>query len=121
MEFIVTIVLTVGSSVTLDVNPTIVLPVETVQYGLSGTSWLPHVVTYDPDYPEVVGHELIHARQWTALGPAFPIAYAATLGRPFEDYLDSMWDPPEEMVGNCPLLRATSNTLEFMPCWQMGR
>lgn len=120
MDFIVTIILTVGSSVTLDVNPTLVLPVETAQYGFSGTSWVPHVVTYDPEYPTAVPHELVHARQWTALGPGFPIAYAMTAGRAFEDYRDMMWEAPPDMHNNCPMFRVQGNSLSFMPCWQMG-
>jgi hypothetical protein len=35
--------------------------------------------------------EILHIRQWEALGPAFPLAYAVTGGDPFEPYNPVSW------------------------------
>lgn len=132
MNFIVTIVLTVGSSVTLDVNPTFIFEASTPVVDACGTAWLPHVVTVDPHpgcetYRTSLGyemdtleHELVHSKHWNSLGPAFPIAYIMTAGRAFEDYEDMMWEAPPDMHNNCPMFRVQGNSLSFMPCWQMG-
>jgi hypothetical protein len=39
-----------------------------------------------PDKDAIHAEELLHVAQWEALGPAFPLAYALTLGEPFEPY-----------------------------------
>jgi len=124
MEFIITLVLTLTPTPQLDVNPTLIMPLDTTNQLLNtcGTSWIPHVITYNPDYrcnrEETIRHELIHARQWTALGPAFYPAYLATAGRAFEDYRDMMWIPPEGMERNCPLFSIRKDSLSVLPCYQ---
>lgn len=73
------------------------------------------------DHEEVVRHEMKHVRQWEALGPALPIAYALMLGREFEPYLGdgTVWLPePEMRLPTCPLLRLTNSSASFMPCWR---
>lgn len=118
MHFIITITLTLNP-MQVDVNPTLIMPMHTAETGVIGTTWVPHVITYDPRYPQVIEHELIHAKQYTALGPALPVAYMLSGGRAFEDYRDMMWNPPEEMINNCPLLRV-GDGVEFMPCYRLG-
>jgi hypothetical protein len=120
MEFVITLVLTLNPSPELNVFPTLVIPLNTSF--ACGTSWIPHVTTFNPhpgcNREETVRHELIHARQWTALGPAFPLAYTMTGGRAFEDYMDMMWIPPEGMERNCPLFSIRKDSLSVLPCYQ---
>jgi hypothetical protein len=68
----------------------------------------------------VVEHEILHTRQWNALGPAFPLVYAVSLGaalEPHDDFdLSAAWSPPPELE-QCPLFRfGSSNGL--LPCWR---
>lgn len=82
--------------------------------------------------------EIMHLRQWEALGPAFLLAYAATGGEPFEPYttresviasassdvpywdLARMWRPPPELSKRFPQFRAEwardgVTTFKFLP------
>ena len=76
------------------------------QFEFNGAAWIPHVaIVSNAGDAE---HELRHLRQWEALGPAFPVAYAVTLGRPFEDYgvdPESFWNPPASIARTCPAFR----------------
>jgi hypothetical protein len=50
----------------------------------------------DRDRPGMLEHEFEHVRQSRALSaPVFTVAYVLTGGRPFDDYRDGMWLPPE--------------------------
>ena len=121
--FLLTITLTVqGGNWTLDINPNITLEINT--FNRCGTSWIPHVTTVSdclPEYTreELIRHELGHHDQWSALGPAFPIAYLATRGEPFEDYLSAHWIPPAGMREACPLFRIGNDGVEFLPCYRL--
>ena len=99
-----------------------------VFHGMDGAMFsfaAPHLVVMhsgikdEETFNHILAHELIHIRQWAALGPGLPIAYAFSLGEPFEDYLgdEFMWEPPRAMEWNCPLLRINSRGLQLMPCW----
>jgi len=111
----------------LDVSPTFLIEVPHLGGGVIGRA-LPHLVMVVPNLPDderraLLDHELKHIRQWEALGPGLVLAYALTLGIPFEDYLNPdgvMWLPPPGMR-HCPLLRIESGAMKFMPCWRWGR
>ncbi len=71
--------------------------------------------TYFDRNPHYHTEEILHLRQWEALGPAYLAAYVLTQGEPFEPYdsrspfpasaakdgdwwrLDKMWVPPPDM------------------------
>lgn len=86
---------------------------------------VPHLIVIHSDVKDtetfnyILAHELIHIRQFAALGPALSIAYALTMGEPFEDYLgdEFMWEPPRDMKWNCPLIRINRDGLRLLPCW----
>lgn len=86
---------------------------------------VPHLVVIHSDIEDkslfnyILNHELIHIRQYAALGPALPLAYALTAGEPFEDYLgdEYMWEPPRSMMWNCPLIRINRDGVRLLPCW----
>jgi hypothetical protein len=63
--------------------------------------------------PTLHAEELLHIRQWEALGPAFPLAYALTGGDPFEPYALTGWQtvPAAQRRGG-----SYAGTLERM--WQ---
>lgn len=92
-------------------------------YGVGGFA-IPHLIVVDSRLAghlakATIEHELLHAQQLAALGPALPLAYVLTLGRPFEDYLgQDMWMPPANMLRNCPLIRFTPAPV-WMPCWRL--
>lgn len=73
------------------------------------------------DLDELLSHELVHVQQWEALGPAFPVAYALTLGREFEDYWgdEEMWHPPPG-TPRCPVIQWSPprGGLSIFPCWR---
>lgn len=79
------------------------------------------IITDSPAFNYVLAHELIHIRQWAALGPGLPIAYALTMGEPFEDYLGDpfMWEPPRVMEWNCPLITINRDGARLLPCWRL--
>lgn len=87
---------------------------------------LPHLIVVHSEvigseFERIVKEEMTHTRQLAAMGPGFVVAYALSGGVPFEEYLGgALWEPPSEMIGNCPLLRFTSHKIEFMPCWRVG-
>lgn len=149
LSIYVSLTITFGPPITatLDVNPTFIVeaPVERVLGGL-GTRvhavTLPHLILIDPyvntdySYDErrlLINEEIIHSQQWSALGPWFPVSYAATLGRAFEPYdplnmegysivrdqdPSRMWIPSPELVQRCPLLRIGSERgFQLLPCW----
>lgn len=79
-----------------------------------------HFATNDAYHKE----EIDHIRQWEALGPAFIVAYFATMGEPFEPYPvrdfvaiasttphhewyrpENMWEPPADMQRAFPQFR----------------
>ncbi len=85
---------------------------------------------YDPyDFsvnPVAHTEEIMHIRQWEALGPGFLLAYFGTFGEPFEPYptrnlvafaasqprsewydLDRMWMPSADMEKTYPQLRVS--------------
>ncbi len=111
----ITVALTLGiGPPTLDLNANVVLPLTRNGWGYA---WIPHVAVYDPEVEWIGHHEMKHLNQWTALGPAFPVAYALTAGREFENYIQDtyMWVPDNPM--RCPLLRIRDG-IHFMPCWR---
>lgn len=86
---------------------------------------LPHVIVLNSRLPAryvdgMMAHELVHIRQYAALGPALPLLYVLTGGQPFEDYLgdEYMWEPPAAMLKNCPLMTFNSKRgVQLLPCW----
>lgn len=92
-----------GGPVTLDVTPLLAAPAPIP--GTAQAVTLPGVVLYDTAYDaawldhrdphDPTGtngtHELQHARQMAALGPAYWLAYGLTLGEVFEPYLPRQW------------------------------
>ena len=136
------------TTVTLDVNPTFVVnsPVSEWFPRPSESAWfaavtVPHLIVIDSsmsagDRERLLREELVHAQQWTALGPWFPVAYGLTLGEPFEPYsprvfwrtgrhsdpdLNRMWKPTPTLAQRCPLLRINNNGLSILPCWTKGQ
>jgi|SRR5690625_1169402 len=144
----VTLVITLSPvTVELDINPTFlvdlpinnVLPAPDDSAGFHGFT-LPHLIILDESTivnsytrARLLEEELTHAKQWSALGPWYPIAYAATLGRPFEPYdpvdywltgvtpvpdNSTMWVPDVNLAQRCPLLRLSSvDGFKVLPCW----
>jgi hypothetical protein len=125
----------------IDVDPTFLLEVP----GSAGLGYwglgLPHLAVYgvpdedavlrmhsDSSLPlrlaktkdAVVQHELLHTRQWSALGPGFLLVYGVSLGQALEPHSDfdlsAAWHPPDEMR-QCPMLRLGTSS-GFMPCWR---
>lgn len=127
MEAFVWIVLTFGGGATqVEIGGQILFQVDTRPEFPIGGSWLPHIGYYMSEgidhggyrTPEQVArHEMEHQEHWESLGPAFPISYLLSAGRPFEGYLDGMWEPPEDLTRQCPAVRI-ADTVEFMPCWR---
>ena len=138
----------------LDINPLIGVYVDSWNFNTATT--IPGFVFFGPQtekrnlktgfylkiYEELgidnLRHEMAHSRQQAALGPAFWLSYAATLGRPFEPYdsflhlglapfsvgfqvftEEDMWMPSPEMEQAYPLFRLTfereAATLELLP------
>lgn len=151
LEILISLTVVFGggeTSTTLDVNPTFVVdaPIGSWFPRPSDDAWyaaftLPHLVLIDSgglegrtEYERVLREELIHAEQWSALGPWYPVAYVFTLGEPFEPYsprtfwrtgqhiapdFQRMWRPGPELVRRCPLIRlSTQSGLEIMSCWR---
>lgn len=131
--FALSLVLTLGQGpATLEVGGWVAF--ETASIRSCGLTPLPFLVLTNSSglcraaYPDdaMLRHEVVHIRQMEALGPALPVAYVLTGGRPFEDYLEgfdpvnydlgeSMWDPGP--TNNCPHLRI-SDSVQFFPCWR---
>lgn len=131
--------------VTLDVNPTFIVnaPIRDVLPAPGEDVWfnavtLPHLILLDESAMRTPGEralvlreEALHAEQWSALGPTYPIAYALTLGRAFEPYdllevrqhgyqnpdFNRMWQPTPTLAQRCPLIRINNNGLSILPCW----
>ena len=127
----------------LDVTPVVLVRADPARIipGVLASSPIPRVVIIRPQgftdpgyYSSTVSHELVHQRQMDALGPWFYVAYAATLGRPFEprgnlpqatDPMDlyepdlgTMWQPSQRLAARCPMLRIGSAGTAFEPCWR---
>lgn len=91
------------------------------EYHLDPWVWSSYVL--EEPGPDLFAHELVHVRQWEALGPALPLAYGLVAGRGFEDYLGdgSMWEPGPELERRCPVVRwSRVEGLGVMPCWRFG-
>lgn len=138
----------------LDINPVVGIHMPTWEYNTAIT--FPGVIFYGTQLEfrksgdiyyykhhtqlseNTLRHELAHSRQQAALGSAFWLAYAATIGRPFEPYdsflhiglashpfgvqvftEDSVWMPESEMEQTYPLFRLTYEkefaTIEMFP------
>jgi hypothetical protein len=134
-----------------DVSPTIGLEAPTGLLG-AGATTLPGVVLYDrteverlglagEGWGEILRHELMHAEQQRALGPAFWLAYGLTGGQGFEPHKEvtfvpsttaawgmapraqsdysQMWMPVEGMRGRYPIFRiardGATTRLQWMP------
>ena len=106
-------------TIDVDVKAVLPMPIETAYaLGAAGIAWTPHVAFAAP-IPGVAEHELHHLHQWGALGPALPLAYAATAGRPFEDYLgdETFWQADDPL--RCPLLRVKGDAVDLLPCYRL--
>jgi hypothetical protein len=86
-----------------------------------------------------IQEEYLHTRQFSALGPAFYLVYALTLGEALEPYsprnrpegnsnlsdFSSMWQPSNEQARACPLLRfewgGGTGSGSFLPCYELIR
>lgn len=78
--------------------------------------------------------EIEHTRQWSALGPFFPLHYLMSRGQPFEPYplhdlvdyapeqydLGATWHPSDKQSRRCPALRIglIDRGSSLYPCWR---
>lgn len=92
-------------------------------------------VRRDPGYRvDFWREEVEHSKQWSALGPLFPVLYAISRGQPFEPYPSRnlggytadqydfalMWQPTRQESGRCPAIRIglRNRGSAIFPCWR---
>jgi hypothetical protein len=123
---------TLDISVAIHIEHAELIPSPFNPRGIEGftTPWTIHTVPSQRHRYDALPEELNHWRQYQALGPALPLAYAITLGEPFEPYdlrrggtitrhdPIHMWEADETRY---PTFRVTFERqvdIEFMPGWR---